>query len=280
MDERRLARSAARRHPPGAQALADEAGGARRRRVPRGRRARPRRVGLRARGAALHARRDPLRSASLAARRCWSAPAWFLVRPLLRKVSDEQVALYLEEHEPSLEATIITAMEPSAGEPADMSPALVRKLIEDGDRARARDRRRPRASSATPVRRYAHGRRAWSPSSPWRSSPFGPAYLRHALSALFVISRDVEAAAPYRIDVTPGNATVPKGADQTISATLRGFEAADAAVFMRKGADAALRARADGARRERRLRRACSSTSPTASSTSSKPPACARRRSR
>ena len=25
--------------------------------------------------------------------------AWFLVRPLLRKVSDEQVALYLEEHE-------------------------------------------------------------------------------------------------------------------------------------------------------------------------------------
>src|SRR5687767_3793690 len=37
--------------------------------------------------------------------------AWFLVRPLMRKVSDEQVALYLEEHEPSLEATIITAIE-------------------------------------------------------------------------------------------------------------------------------------------------------------------------
>ena len=36
--------------------------------------------------------------------------AWFLVRPLMRKVSDDQVALYLEEHEPTLEATIITAM--------------------------------------------------------------------------------------------------------------------------------------------------------------------------
>src|SRR5690348_5069276 len=28
---------------------------------------------------------------------------WFLVRPLRRRVSDEQVALYLEEHEPSLQ---------------------------------------------------------------------------------------------------------------------------------------------------------------------------------
>src|SRR5688572_4960829 len=29
---------------------------------------------------------------------------WFFVRPLLRRVTDEQVALYLEEHEPSLQA--------------------------------------------------------------------------------------------------------------------------------------------------------------------------------
>ena len=62
----------------------------------------------------------------------------------------------------------------------------------------------------------------------------GPVYLRHALSALLVISRDVEAAAPYRIDVVPGSATVPKGADQTITATLHGFEAGEATVFTRK----------------------------------------------
>src|SRR5262245_46869616 len=29
---------------------------------------------------------------------------WFLVRPLRRRVTDEQVALYLEEHEPTLQA--------------------------------------------------------------------------------------------------------------------------------------------------------------------------------
>src|SRR3954471_3808340 len=35
----------------------------------------------------------------------------FFVPPLLRRVSDEQVALYLEEHEPSLQAEIISAVE-------------------------------------------------------------------------------------------------------------------------------------------------------------------------
>src|SRR3954447_14457231 len=36
---------------------------------------------------------------------------WFIVRPLLWRVNDEQVALYLEEHEPSLQAEIVSAIE-------------------------------------------------------------------------------------------------------------------------------------------------------------------------
>ena len=36
---------------------------------------------------------------------------YFFVRPLLRRATDEQVALYLEEHEPSLQAAIISAVE-------------------------------------------------------------------------------------------------------------------------------------------------------------------------
>src|SRR5215208_6599723 len=46
--------------------------------------------------------------------------AYLLVRPLMRSASDEQVALYLEEHEPSLQAAIISAVEAgkiSAGSP-------------------------------------------------------------------------------------------------------------------------------------------------------------------
>ena len=36
---------------------------------------------------------------------------YLLVRPLMRNATDEQVALYLEEHEPSLQAAIISAVE-------------------------------------------------------------------------------------------------------------------------------------------------------------------------
>src|ERR671918_673005 len=54
---------------------------------------------------------------------------YFLVRPLRRRVTDEQVALYLEEHEPSLQATLMSAVEASKGS-GDTSAALVRRLVE------------------------------------------------------------------------------------------------------------------------------------------------------
>ena len=66
----------------------------------------------------------------------------------------------------------------------------------------------------------------------------GPRFLRHGLSALFVISRSVQAAAPYRIEVSPGNASVPRGVDQTITATLAGFEADQASLMIRKSPEA------------------------------------------
>ncbi len=59
-----------------------------------------------------------------------AAGAWFFARPLSRKVSDEQVALYLEEHEPTLDSTILSAMEASE-RPGDWSPELIRKLVEN-----------------------------------------------------------------------------------------------------------------------------------------------------
>ena len=55
---------------------------------------------------------------------------WFLVRPLRRRVTDEQVALYLEEHEPSLQATLLSAVESSrTGNPSE-SAALVKRVVE------------------------------------------------------------------------------------------------------------------------------------------------------
>src|SRR5262245_3191203 len=65
----------------------------------------------------------------------------------------------------------------------------------------------------------------------------GPAYLRHGLSALLVVYRSAEAASPYKIEVTPGNAKVPRGADQAVRAKLVGFASKDVSVMMRQAAN-------------------------------------------
>jgi len=54
---------------------------------------------------------------------------YFFVMPQWRRVSDEQVALYLEECEPSLETAILSALEAQKQSPAH-SPALARRLVE------------------------------------------------------------------------------------------------------------------------------------------------------
>ena len=53
-----------------------------------------------------------------------------VVRPLRRQVSDSQVAMYLEESNPSLEAAILSAIEASAIPNEAHSPHLVGKLVE------------------------------------------------------------------------------------------------------------------------------------------------------
>ena len=164
-----------------------------------------------------------------------AAGAWFFARPLSRKVTDEQVALYLEEHEPTLDSTILSAME-ATERPGDWSPELIKRLVENAIE-RVHEIQDGERVEREPMKRY-----VWVTGAVAVVAialyAFGPAYFRHALSAIFVISTDAEAAAPYRIDVKPGDATVAKGADQMISATLSGFDAADAAILIRKNGGA------------------------------------------
>ena len=61
---------------------------------------------------------------------------------------------------------------------------------------------------------------------------FGPAFLRHGLSALLIVSRSAEAASPYKIEVAPGNTKVPRGADQAVKAKLLGFTSTDVSVMV------------------------------------------------
>src|SRR3954462_13884168 len=50
--------------------------------------------------------------------------------PLRRQVTDTQVALYLEEHNPSLEAAILSAVEASGTAKESHSQQLVERLVE------------------------------------------------------------------------------------------------------------------------------------------------------
>ena len=160
-----------------------------------------------------------------------------LVLPLRRRVSDGQVAMYLEEGDPRLEAALISAVEATGlhGTPSDShSPHLVEKLVEQAvEQARVHEH-------GHHVDRAAFKRHAYTLAGVAVVTALvfalGPAFLRHGLSALLIVSRSIEASSPYKIEVHPGSAKVPRGADQAVSAKLIGFTAKDVTVMMRPSA--------------------------------------------
>jgi hypothetical protein len=164
---------------------------------------------------------------------------WFFIRAVSRRVSDDQVALYLEECEPSLQATVLSAVEEARkGDRVaafNHSPELVHRLLE---------------SAVTKIRDVDMGRSVEHQnlrgSSGWLGAAavvalllfmLGPGYLRHGLIALLPMG-SAEAASPYLIDVVPGDVTVARGADQEIIANLHGFETDEVALFMRSDVNA------------------------------------------
>ncbi|CAN5436055.1 hypothetical protein BH23ACI1_BH23ACI1_09100 [soil metagenome] len=141
----------------------------------------------------------------------------YLAMPLRRRVSNEQVALYLEEHEATLQATLITALETDAG---TLSPAFAERTLEQAiEKCRAIEygRRVDRAE----LNRFATAFSAIAVVGIGMSL-FGPGILRSGAEAVLSPLRGGERG--LRIEVEPGNATIPRGADQIVTAHLRGWE--------------------------------------------------------
>ena len=90
---------------------------------------------------------------------------YFFVLPQWRRVNDEQVALYLEECEPTLETAILSALEAEKGS-SSHSPALARRLVEQAIE-RCGVIERGRRLEAQPLRRYAI---AIAATTAWRCS--------------------------------------------------------------------------------------------------------------
>lgn len=161
----------------------------------------------------------------------------YLVVPLLRRVSDERVALYLEENEPTLEEALLSALEMKdgilEGERSDLSPALIERLIETAvARCRSVDggRRVERRSLSR-----ASGVLSGLAVAALLVFLLGPAYVRHGATALLFPFRSADAANPYSIGVEPGDVTIARGADQIVTARLQGFTGGNADVMMRSG---------------------------------------------
>ncbi len=160
----------------------------------------------------------------------WLAFAAALLRlvawPLLRRLSDERVALYLEEHEPDLEGRVLAAVELGHQRPHSTSPVLVQRLLR---------------SAVQQCRKVDDGKRI-ERTGLWQSSGLvagstvfglglfllGPAYLYRTAPTLLVPWQEPGVHNPYRIDVVPGDATLARGSDLEVAATLVSFDAADA----------------------------------------------------
>tara|TARA_B100001123_G_scaffold450277_1_gene619776 strand:+ start:6748 stop:10206 length:3459 start_codon:yes stop_codon:yes gene_type:complete len=165
---------------------------------------------------------------------------WFFVRPLLRKVSDEQVALYLEEHEPSLQTALLSAVEESKKNSEirrpDYSPQIVDQLIQSAVSS-VREVDMGRAVERRPLQ-FNSGLLGVVGAVTVLMLLFGPDYLRHGVTALLTPMGNIQAASPYRIDVVPGDVTVARGIDQSIEAKLVGFASDDVILFMRSNESA------------------------------------------
>ncbi len=150
----------------------------------------------------------------------------FLIRPLFVRVTDGQVALYLEENEPSLEHSVVSALDPG-GE--SVSPELAHRVVEVAiERARRVDYGRRVEQGG--LYRFAGALTALVVLA-IGSTLLGPEHLRHGLGALLFPTVDATSVNPYSVSVLPGDATIARGTDQMVTATLGGFASGEASIF-------------------------------------------------
>ncbi|MGE0352925.1 MAG: hypothetical protein AB7Q69_06745 [Gemmatimonadales bacterium] len=156
----------------------------------------------------------------------------FLILPLRRRVTDERIALYLEEHEPSLEGHVVSALETGDDRAAAHSRILALKVAElavnrlhSVDDGRRIDRPAIRRSGGVLAGATLFGLAAFL---------LGPAFLRQGAPYLFPRFGG-ERPSPYSIDVTPGSVTLPRGADLQIQARLNNYTADEVELAVRRG---------------------------------------------
>jgi hypothetical protein len=164
----------------------------------------------------------------------------FLVLPLSQKVSDERVALYLEENEPSLQGHVTSGVQFGAtvDDAASMgqSPALIKKLVRraiekcvEVEEGRRVERKKLAGSS---------GFLAGATLTGLLFLITSPGFLEHSAPFLLTPWNRDATENPYSIDVSPGSVTLARGADLRVTAHLNNFTAGEVELAVRRGEEA------------------------------------------
>ncbi|MGD8897033.1 MAG: hypothetical protein PVJ73_13430 [Acidobacteriota bacterium] len=161
----------------------------------------------------------------------------FLVLPLFVRLPDERVALYIEEHDPSLQAALLSAVELSPErverDRPDFSSDLSRRLVEQAvQRCEEIDYRR--LVERRSLQRVS-GLFSAVATAGMMAALLSPAFIRQAVPFLLVPWDSDEAESPYSIEIEPGHATLARGADQTIVARLQGFDSDEVELALQRG---------------------------------------------
>jgi hypothetical protein len=153
-----------------------------------------------------------------------------LFRPLFRRVTDPQVAQYLEENEPGLSAEILTAVS------AMDDDSIEENMLLDG-LVRSAVRRAREVEGGMRIDRQPLQRLSWSSAGVaaalllfFFADPFG---FRQTFPDIARPWTAVEAASPLAIQVLPGDTAVARGAELRVAARTLGFTTNEADLVFR-----------------------------------------------
>ncbi len=156
--------------------------------------------------------------------------ARFVVGPLWRlrrQASDAAIARYIEEHDPSLDAALRSAVDGVTHETGtgDHRSAALHALLVDDVVRRLEAVDLPRQVDRSQINQAAMALGVAVVTGVAFVS-LAPAFIQAAFPYLFdPFSHSGRRATPYAVSVSPGNHTIARGSDQEITAQLTGFDA-------------------------------------------------------
>ena len=162
----------------------------------------------------------------------------YLVRPLLRRTSDERFALYVEERAPALRQSLLSAVHELHAPVAERASASLTARLMDRTLAVMTPLRRDRALERPRVLRAMRSLGVIAVAVVLLVT-IGPSQLRHTARQIFAPWSVAEAATPtLAVRVLPGNTAIPRGAAVDVKATLDGFAADGAELVFRSDSSA------------------------------------------